>query len=641
MALDVEQHAALMAHDAAFLVDEASVDGVAVMATVDALANPSVVTVLGVREDGTVLHARRTVPSVPGEDLGVRDVVQRAMAVGRPLPLTLSQAFEWFGCRGGEAGFARHYADSFQIRNEELEVPREVVAQAANIHLMVAGAPETAERLDAGALESLSCISRFGSSAYDFYAAPGARGEARRQAAAAYPLLAADMAARPLVKFAIDMKKPLVEPLERAYGADEAGNPFMSKALLRRLQGARLPDHGIPSEVLVQTLGRIPADWFPRDADDWKAFCDLTDVGFRDFAREMRERPDKLCPNAAGKWAEVRTRVAKAAASTLPPEDLNPEARKAWRPEGDESREGLSSSFANAQDVIHMFRDLVVLPVAVSEVQDDSFIGPEGRQLAFEAAARILFGGKSLVAIMEAQRLWHSQAANVLAATETPALPRPVLREVAEDGWAPLCDVVTAPNGVVIVPLTDPRELQDEGSGGPGNPGPDRNGIMGLGHCVGGYSAQCKKGTSHIVSFRVPTQDGFRRLSTAEFNQLSADSDILSCRQHHGVRNGSPPKEAKEAFDWFVGEVASQRIPLNRDGIRMVLEGKPPITDDVQRACGYDRKDLDLVAKVLAAWKPHLPKRFRDMDVDALRECAEMEELVESAAPRFRTARFA
>lgn len=39
------------------------------------------------------------------------------------------------------------------------------------------------------------------------------------------------------------------------------------------------------------------------------------------------------------------------------------------------------------------------------------------------------------------------------------------MQAVAEDGWAPIANAMTAPNGLLILPLTDPRQLADEGRG--------------------------------------------------------------------------------------------------------------------------------------------------------------------------------
>lgn len=625
---------AILVHQRNFLYGKGHFDGAEVVAVVDATATPAVVTYLGLDGEGGPVYGRRRLPA--DADLSNLESALAALVRGAPVKTTLSEALDFFGVRGRPSLFEEFFAASFAVRNEA-DVAKAEVSAIGAATLVAAGVPSIAARFDAEALACLRSVRDFDRAAYNFYALKGPRGEARRQAAAVYPLLAGDFAAKPVLKIAIDDRKPLGELIERSYGADETGKPYLGKALLRRIQGNAYPDHGIPVVTLVKALGELPPDWFPKSSDEWDAFCKLVDTGFRHFASDIGERVDRLTAGTGGKWADLVTRLAKAGASTFPPEGLTEDEQRAWRPSGDESAVGINRLFAFAHDMVSQFRDQVVLPVAaLGQGEKDVPIGMESRHLAFQAAARLLFAGKSLSAIMEMQRDWHVQVPKILEATgyvPERAIVRAKEKQVSENGWAPLCDIWQAPNGVTIVPLTDEEELKAEGAHGK-----DKNGIEGLHHCVGGYASTCRAG-GHILSLRlVKDEETFVRLSTAEIERLSETSDELKTRQHHGKGNGSPPQIAREAYDWFVGEVANGRIPLNRAGVMSYLQGKPAISDEISRRAGYDRRETEILEGVLDAWRAFLPKRLREASAETLREAPEMSALVDEIAPSYRTA---
>jgi hypothetical protein len=295
-------------------------------------------------------------------------------------------------------------------------------------------------------------------------------------------------------------------------------------------------------------------------------------------------------------------------------------------------------------EMVGLFRDVTVLPVAASRSDKDAYLSEETRRFATEAAGRILCSGKSLVAILETQRQWRTQIGPIMAALEIEEEekkePSGFVKQVAADGWAPLCNVVVAPNGVTVMPLTDPRELKYEGFGyhnGPKTAAPDPDGNMGLNHCVGGYSETCRRG-NHIVSFRL--YDGadpakFTRLSTCEFHPIKADTNQLQKKQHYGVNDSTPNQTSRDAYDWFVHEVEVGNIPINREGVMSYMSGRKRAEDDVQEQAGYDRKNLDLVAAGLRAWQPYLTKKFRGLSVEALRQTPEVDPVAEAISPSY------
>ncbi|AOG02963.1 PcfJ domain-containing protein [Bosea sp. RAC05] len=594
-------------------------DGTRQIISVDRTGSPAVANFLSCAPDGTAEAKRWRTHLMSGSPFEVVDTATDEDEIAAPF----SEIADWFGARGKPSGYASHFASAFAVRYPRSEIDTEVARDLGAAQLVAGGAPAVLEALNRDALSALRAISSFPQSAFAFYATPE-RGLFRRQAAEAYPLLALDFATKPTLKMAIDLKKPLNETIMRAYGEIDTGVPKMSKAVLRRLEKVDWADRGTTPALLAEMLSRIPADWFPKSQSEFEAFMDLVDGPFRVLAPELPDGITSLVEGCGGKWADLRKRTARGAASTLAPDGLSPEEERRWKPTGDESAEGLRASAHGAVEMLRAFRDQVVLPIAASAAGDcDVYLGPESRRMATDAAARLLLSSKALPAVMEAQRDWHVKANDILEATggAPERMQRGSLKVVAEDGWAPLTDIWVAPNGIQIVPLTDPRELAEEGRR--------------LRHCVGGYNAKAQRGDCHIVSFRLEHEGALRPLSTAEFGRLSADSDRLHTVQHHGPGNGTPCELAKAAFNWFTQEVEARRIPLNRDGIMSYLSGRRRPTDDVHYQAGYDRKDLELVGKVVSAWQPLLGKRLRGLDIEAFRQLPEMTDLVEALAPSF------
>lgn len=484
--------------------------------------------------------------------------------------------------------------------------------------------------LDTEALNALRATSGFSRSDFAFYARGdgGSEREKRRthrlQAAAAYPMLAAAMARNLSAKLAIDAAKPLTEALIGAFGRRDQKAVF-TKGSLRRLQGLDWPvPNGVTPEWLAEKLGALPPDWFPKTPEHWEAFLTIA----RGLGRTLPTMtgfsfPDLLA-GCGGNWTDFRRRLAKAYTDTRPPENLDEEKRRDWlrnpvRP--DESFDALQNAVIELETMVETFARLVVLPAAATLGGDvKPYLGEAQRIASRQAAANLLFAGKNTAAMFEVSRHFATQLEHVLAAVAGEETA-PSFREVAADGWAPLCNAVVAPNGVSIVPLTDPRELKDEGED--------------LSHCVSGYSEQCRRG-HHILSFRLVEPSGqFKRLSTIELGPVADGERSFRVCQHRGKRNGPPPALAAEAWDWFKMAVADGRIALNYQGIRHYLVAQvAKWNDDVERACRYEWREEGAIERALRAFELYLPKGLRNLPLQQFVELPEIIAVGSEITPR-------
>lgn len=618
--------AALMKALSSYSVGEVSLFGSPGFAILDRTGNPNVLVAISA-SPGSAVAGRWFV--APGRKL--QEAVSDVSLSGADLGFPLSRAMEFLGLRG-DCGFADMFADRYLRNHPETTVARRDITDAAKAWLNSGGINAVAKDVNQDAMSSLSCVTSFHQGVYEFYAGAGERAIFRHQAAASYPILAGEIAAKISVKMAVDRQKPSADPLTSVFGVDELGNPRLNHKLLRKLSGRKIRNGNMPLQSAVSILSQLPIDWFPKDDAEWDAFVDVADAFLRPLASETQLRIDTLVAGVGGKWVSFRDRLAKSYADTRLPDGLDEGQAKAWKPVPDTSREALQAASTALMDVIHAFRDLIILPTMASGFGATPFVSAELLRLGTEASARFLFDGVNLPKMLEAQRHWHTQIANIYAATgaEEEAL---ILNEVEEDGWPALCDTLIAPNGLTILPLTNPRVIEDEGAHGP-----DRFGVEGLHHCVGGYSERCRAGTSHILSVRRVHSDGtFDRVTTVDIRDVSLDGMSFNVKQNYARGNTKAPKDASDAIDWFEEMVAYQQIQLNIDGVMTFLGARNIKHQDVGAFCGYDWKKEGSVERALEPWRPYLPKRAREISVDDLREQPEFADMQTNVAPKYRT----
>lgn len=570
--------------------------------------------------------------------------------------LSAQEAIKGFGLGGNPIEFAHYSVDSFLnkvsskegsnivnyidrnalVAQEETRLNK-VVDLFRNIHI------------SEDALNALRVCDKFKWSSYYFYSEESENGKLRRQAAEIYPMFAEVMSKNSVfVRRTIQRKKSLNEGLSKLLG--------ISEKTLKKFQGKDWNNNGIDVRRLAIASDEVPIDWFPKDQKEWEAFSILTDTVRYYLADEYKpivKNPSEiLYKGSKGKWEEFHQRCALSYVDTRPPEgtptdkgdmykkidgkqilklnEENPdkaleyiksEVHKIGIPDGvyeqdiidwvhslhvpNMSKDYLQNACKDAQDMIQFINEHIILPSAGQAVLEkgslsDVFIGYEQRAEGRQAATKILFApseesGKAAPAVLSDVRKFHSQLPVILEniLPDTEKAKANALMEVAEDGWPPMTDEVFAPNGLLIKPLTDPRELKEEGKS--------------LNHCVGGYSNTCRDRGHHILSIRRMDGHHVEKLSTFEVLPFERGDMVLNIRQHRGKRNGNPVPEAIDAYEWYLNEIEGGRILLNYDRI-MEFRTSEEVKDDIERICSYDWRKKEEVTNAMMAVGPYVHK---------------------------------
>ncbi len=384
---------------------------------------------------------------------------------------------------------------------------------------------------------------------------------------------------------------------------------------------------------------------------DWKALeslpRDKVEAGATESVARLENFPPELDANAVVKW--IKDRIAP-----------------------DVSQHAIKAATGEITDMVDLFARKVIMPSAVYCAAERSGsreypLAEQHNMIAARAAAQLLTGGKSVVRLMEMTRIFVNNGALIAGAGETDHANKKreearlaeleVMRRSAmalaigidpeapipENGWPALTEIVKAPNGVYIVPLTDPKLLADEGRGW-GNPhdgGRNADGSMGLGICVGtpsmGYAGRCRTEGQHILSFRIPgSQDGgpFTRLGCNQVGAIKRGHNSVTTLQFRGVRNGNPDERAMRAWEWYREEIKEGRIALNFDGVFTALaSSRRQKIDEVALGCGFDWNNRHLLSEAYEAWHPFLSKKHRKMSPEQMAREPEISPLVDSLDP--------
>ena len=491
------------------------------------------------------------------------------------------------------------------------------------------------------AIEALSAVDEYALSDYKFYTVDGDKGLHRRQAAQAYPILAGYFSKRPALRRAIDNAQSLNATIMSSFGDG------MTKGLLKRIQNIRWPAKGIDPDRLMSFLKELPVDWIPSEKKEWDSLCDLLATGGVFLGESGSTSLDKLFSGAGGKWSDYALRVAKAYTDTRPPEGLTEQEMADWerRPVTyDVRRSTMKNASIDAESMIRVFANQVVLPLAAQESGvGEVILGFHHQTIAYEIAKEWLFGGKSVGAVYELSRHWHSQEGRIeneimeLGGGDQPE----EARLITEDhSWPPiLTSPAQAPNGVVIQPLFTKQMLIDEGGGYGSTPSVDALGANGLNHCVSTHASSCMNGSNHILGFRIPIPGGsFKRLSTIEIRRF-ARGDRIEVVQHRGPSNSAPGALSDEAWDWFLAMYQAGQAPINWD-LEMKFSGDSAgMAIGLQSICGYDWHSEQTIKKVMGLWAEYVNKKLRKMPFEEIRASEGIVKLAEAIMPGYSTRR--
>jgi len=505
---------------------------------------------------------------------------------------------------------------------EALSYPRDerdAVAPALALALGEARSDAISASVDPRGVEALRAVNGATLNDLQFYSGEGERQDRRRQAAASFPLFASKLASTLSLKMAIDRAKPLLDAVVAAMDGKAGGT--ISRAAIRKLASVREAPYRTDIDTLLEFASRVPAEWLPTSGEDWRAFCTLAEG----IVRQLRVPPEDtaaLLKGCSGRWGEFARKLAIATGS---PDDVPPE-------------QALPRSFHDTANMIECLADVVVMPLAAhAHCTSDAMVTPEIRIAAIGAARRMVLGDRAAAAVLDNSRRWHHERDDILDVTRIAADERRMrlLADVPPDGWPTLTDPVQAPNGLWLFPLDTPELLRWEGLREP-----DPTGAEGLHHCVGGYATRCMRADCHIVSVREIFEDGtYRRLSTIEFDRLNARSDQLSVVQNRGKGNGDPSGPAQDATSWYMDMVARGQIPLNRERIAAFQELMQGTADGVERFCGYDWKDREVLSAAVGPWVKFLDRGYRRGDLDAYLGLGEIADVGGAFAPELLFAR--
>lgn len=298
------------------------------------------------------------------------------------------------------------------------------------------------------------------------------------------------------------------------------------------------------------------------------------------------------------------------------------------------------------------FVDQVVIPAAIKKIplnMEVNLSGSDGHKIFIETA-KSLFGDKAWLAQLEALNSYRSiiqikkseilnsnlqldeeevtkivQKNNVGHNTNL-KLKFGLLVPKSKIEWPALTDVVQAPNGLWITPLTNDRLLYFEGSHGR-----DHLGALGLSHCcswMNSYNSnKCFRNKHHILSVRKFVNGKYFRIGTVEYCPVSETKPYsLSRYQFSYFGNGTPPPDAMEALRWYEDAVSSGEVLINDEifiknnlNHEMFIDqdgNLDPVRSAFIRAARYDWLEGSSFEKMYEAWTPIMPKAWRKAGVE-------------------------
>lgn len=477
----------------------------------------------------------------------------------------------------------------------------------------------------------------------------------RTQAAQTYPIMANLIAERITTRHAVDNSNPLLAVLIEAMGKNSLGENIISKGLMKRFVNKQFAPNAVPLERLLFDLSELPPDWFPKDQENWNAFCDITATIGQTF-RNPEIKMETLYKSCAGDWVGFKERLALAFADTRPPDgatknDMDylekaidfksisklPKAQiqemaemisqkmplpdnvsahaledyivKKYAP--DSSRDALDEACENFKILVKTFQDTILMPTAAYASQLNNPRLNFGAQTSLAILAKsMLTEGKSAIAILESTR----KGTNLIMELSRKSAPAVKEKKIESDCCVSPEDIeilkrthawdgnvefpyvyppIQAPNGVYIVPLLSINQISREGEC--------------MRHCVGdNYVGRCIQGTSNIFSFRSVSESGeVMHLSTMDISPNNSSMKISCNLGYQNTKN--IPANAKQAENWFRHNHLHMMSP-GKIQTSSALEETGVI---IQKTCGFDWKSADNIQERMRPWGSMISKTYR------------------------------
>lgn len=420
--------------------------------------------------------------------------------------------------------------------------------------------------VDLAAFHHVGMTSSFSHNDYEFYAAPGEKGQLRREAVDNFPLLKGILPRQLMMQTVVEAREPL--------GAFVGQRLGVGKGAIKRLNKIRWDiGHREPEDVL-DTLTKMDPNWVPTKEADWAPFLECTDVIKRTFGPVVQTDMAKLLKGKPAEWRAYSVAMRKSAGIV----DERGKVDPATIGDG-----GLNEVAMTINDVVSNFSDRVVLPVAMIGAygnRPEPLSIQQSLDLA-KTSSQLLFQNLNATSVMDRIRRFHHHRIRLTGSAAAEVSYKDPSAE-----WPPLCEDVVAPNGWRLVNLASAQDLRIEGEE--------------LQHCVGGYARGCAEGRNRIIGVRTPEGNHHSTMQVVGFM-----TDTAECVQHRQRRNNSPDPEARVAEDWFMGQLNSGALQVNRPEIQQHGEFMKSwsATDNLRARAGYNWKDLNAVNNAIREWQ--------------------------------------
>lgn len=369
-------------------------------------------------------------------------------------------------------------------------------------------------------------------------------GRRRRQFVMSHPILGCTSVRHDLER-RIDDGYETVPDLAKALRTEER----VIRALARIPPASRsVANEFVHSPLCLPLLEGMAPSWLPAletlEPGGWKSLTALSHAIASDLSQEPRQVGGWRGRNGSASH-RAATEMARHLGSTLAPDGAS----------GLNWLAPLENTWTHLGDAVDSMARELVLP-ALARTSPDQGLRATHTISVQDALASL--GARKLARILNA---------HLAGVVHDARLGIPIENGGHGDGWGEAARPATAPGGKILRFLANQTELTAEGAA--------------MGHCVGTYGAQCADRECAILSVgkwgKGHQRPVWQPTSTIEVRVEGDGSPWV--RQHYGPGNGFPPREDRQAADWWLDEVKAKRIALREGAIRHRVSGSPRGTD--------------------------------------------------------------